>query len=170
MNLKSISNSHTMPDPLLSIPKIQRAMVCLTNRPTNPQANCMLNIPQARVSSLIGPNQTSHKFNIVRLLVVDMRFVSRSIVICSNFNFASMVKTVVKVLLGGRSLAHIVTLGSRRPVRALNLGSLCLGQGMMWKSCGTEYRKFRICGMSSSRSVFEKWARIATQANTIPAK
>lgn len=30
--------------------------------------------------------------------------------------------------------------------------------------------KLKICGMNNSNSVFEKWPRIPTTANTVPAK
>ena len=115
---------HTMPDPLLSTLKIHNAIVCLTKSPANPQAVCIPKSCHASMSSRIGPNQTSQRFRMVRLLVVAIRLVSGSMVIWRTRNFAMMVKIAVSSWEGGLSPGHTVTLGSNKPVLALNFGNL----------------------------------------------
>ena len=115
---------HTMPDPLLSTLKIHNAIVCLTKSPANPQAVCTPKSCHASMSSRIGPNQTSQRFRMVRLLVVAIRLVSGSMVIWRTRNFAMMVKIAVSSWEGGLSPGHTVTLGSSKPVLALNFGNL----------------------------------------------
>jgi len=119
----------------LSASNIHKASLCLTNSPNSPQAICMARISIASLSSLLGPNQTIHRFRIVKLelstitpSVFVFTFSNRSR--CSNRNNKAMGR------LGG--LSHSVTEASRSPVRALKRGRRCRGQGIIRKSCGAE--------------------------------
>lgn len=51
-----------------------------------------------------------------------------------------------------------------------NLGNRCRGHGMKWNSWGTDIKKLSICGMKKRSIVLEKWPKIPTTANVIPAK
>ena len=60
--------------------------------------------------------------------------------------------------------------GSIKPVRGLNLGRRCLGQGTNLNSWGIDQTKFMTWGIKNNKSVLLKWPRIPTTANVMPAK
>ena len=51
-----------------------------------------------------------------------------------------------------------------------SLGSRCLGQCTILKSCGEEYKKLTICGRKNSTSVSLKCPRIPATPSDMPAK
>ena len=127
--------------PLLSKPNTHRPILCLTINPATPTPICMARILMANRSSLIGPNQTNHRFRIVKfdeVIISPFGFFSSRM----RYNFSSMFRASAMTGRGGRS--HCVTLGSSKPVRALKRGRRCLGHGIMWNSCGSEYNALKI--------------------------
>ena len=161
----------TPPYTLLSRSKTNNANLCLTTNPITPQPPCTSKVLTANRSSLIGPNHTKNKFSMVILLdstISPLLFFSNATNGSPGTPFASTSSPHATSLLGGR--CHCVTLGSSNPVRALNLGKRCLGQGTRWKSCGALYTKLKICGISSNKRVLLKCPRMLTMAKTMPAK
>mmetsp|Transcript_3991 Transcript_3991/g.9009 ORF Transcript_3991/g.9009 Transcript_3991/m.9009 type:complete len:142 (-) Transcript_3991:1032-1457(-) len=77
---------------------------------------------------------------------------------------------LISVMLTISVFPLLIFEGSINPVRALNFGSRCLGQGTNLNNCGVDQRKLIICGMKNSSRVLEKWPKIPTTANVMPAK
>lgn len=154
---------------LLSCLKTHNASSCRTKRPRHPISICSDNISMASRSSLIGPNQTNHKFRMVRF--VDSTIWPVSLVLTwikGRGRLVKSFKTHVTNLDGG--CCHDVTDGSSKPERGLKRGSRCRGQGITRNNWGEEYRKLSICGMNNRSNVLLKCPRMPTMANTIPAK
>ena len=122
---------------LLSCLNTHRASSCRTNRPAIPHNACMTRSSIASRSSLLGPNQTSQRFSMVKLvdsIISPLLFFSNLSKGSGNLASRSINRNIG--LEGG--CCHCVTDGSKRPLRGLNRGRRCLGQGMRRKSCGAE--------------------------------
>ena len=141
--------------------------MCLTNSPTSPQNVCITKSSIANLSSLFGPNHTSHRFRIVKF-VLSVICPSAFVVTLRRCKRCSRFKNKATIGFGG--YCHSVTEASIRPVRALNRGRRWRGHGIRGNNWGAEYKELNICGMNRRRSVLEKCPRIPTTANTIPAK
>lgn len=139
MHLPNQKSIHPFPShhfgPRLSLSNINKAKLCLTNKPKSPTAVCMIRISTASLSSRFGPKHTNHRFRMVRLelvcttpssLQVTLRRRSR----CNRERRSEM--------CGFGGVVHSVTDASISPVRALKRGRRCRGQGIRRKSCGAE--------------------------------
>jgi hypothetical protein len=118
--------------PKLSTSKINNAKLCLTNNPTPPTTTCINNNSFVNLSSLFGPNHTSHRLINVKF-ELSIIFPSSSLLISNNLSLSNVVKKS-NCKEEGDTVSHFVVEISRSPVRALKCGSRCLGQGINLKS------------------------------------
>ena len=122
---------------LLSCLNTKSANLCRTNSPAIPQMVCITRSSIASRSSLLGPNQTSHRLSIVKFVDSTISLLLFLWTLTKGTgNASSNLKSPATGVDGGCS--QCVTDGSKSLVRALNRGKRCLGQGIRRKSCGAE--------------------------------
>ena len=137
MRLALQHSQHWRRHPRLSCRKTIRANSCRAKRPKTPHSVCISRISIARRSSFLGPNQTSHRFKIVKLVDSTISPLLFLFILSSvTGNLSSRFRNKATDRAGGS--CHEVIEGSKRPVRALKLGRRCRGQGMRRNSCGAE--------------------------------
>lgn len=115
---------------LLSCLKTNRASSWRTNNPTIPHNVCIIKIPLARESSLIGPNQTSHKFRTVKFVdctISPFPFLST---LTRGTGKAAITSSKPAASVEG-GCCHSVIDASSRFVLALKRGNRWRGQGMI---------------------------------------
>lgn len=151
--LYSIINRSELYTFQLSCVKIRSANLCLTKSPNRPHMNWKTIRLAASLSSRIGPNHTSQRFINVKF-VDSLTSPSSSVLMSRSRSLWSIFMTNCTGARNGFS--NTATEGSMSPVLALKRGSRCLGQGIIWKSCGTEYRKLSACGKNSNQRVLLK--------------